>query len=130
MSSGPASHTSVCILVYGSDPLLLDTRTMVLEKAGYAVFIAREASDVERIVLSQKISLIVLCHTLSSEKCEAALELAESRRPAMRSLVLTAGTTPCSERSHDAILSAFDGPRKLVETVEKLLQAVPVASGR
>ena len=103
---------------------------MVLEKAGYAVFIAREASDVERIVLSQKISLIVLCHTLSSEKCETALELAESRRPAIRSLVLTAGTTPCSERSHDAVLSAFDGPRRLVETVENLLQAVPVASGR
>jgi len=103
---------------------------MVLEKAGYSVFTAREASDVERIVLSQKISLIVLCHTLSSEKCETALELAESRRPAIRSLVLTAGTTPCSERSHDAVLSAFDGPRKLVETVENLLQAVPVASGR
>ena len=130
MSSGLASHTSVCILVYGSDPLLVDTRTMVLEKAGYAVFTAREASDVERIVLSQKISLIVLCHTLSSEKCETALELAESRRPAIRSLVLTAGTTPCSERSQDAVLSAFDGPRRLVETVENLLQAVPVASGR
>ncbi|MGF7180458.1 hypothetical protein [Tunturiibacter psychrotolerans] len=127
MNSGPASPMSFCILVYGSDQLLLNTRTMVLEKAGYAVLTAIEASDVERIILSQKISLLVLCHTLSSEKCEAALELAESRRPVIRSLVLTAGMTPCSERAHDAILSAFDGPRRLVETVEKLFQTIPAA---
>jgi len=127
VNSGPASPMSFCILVYGSDQLLLNTRTMVLEKAGYAVLTAIEASDVERIILSQKISLLVLCHTLSSEKCEAALELAESRRPVIRSLVLTAGMTPCSERAHDAILSAFDGPRRLVETVEKLFQTIPAA---
>jgi len=84
VNSGPASPMSFCILVYGSDQLLLNTRTMVLEKAGYAVLTAIEASDVERIILSQKISLLVLCHTLSSEKCEAALELAESRRPVIR----------------------------------------------
>jgi hypothetical protein len=101
---------------------------MVLEKAGYTVFSAREAPEVERIMLSEQISLLVLCHTLSPKKCEAALEFAESRNPAIRSLVLTAGITPCSERAHDAVLSAFDGPRRLVETVQKLLENAQVAS--
>ena len=115
------------ILLYGDDQLLLHTRTMVLERAGLAVLTAIEASDVERIVLSQKISLLVLCHTLSSEKCEAAVSLAESIRPAIRSLVLTAGMPPCSERAHDTILSSFAGPRSLVDTVERLLHTVPAA---
>jgi len=103
---------------------------MVLEKAGYTVFSARETSDFQEVLLVHTISLVVLCHSLSSEKCEAAIDFAESRCPGIRSLVLTAGTSPCSERAHDAILSALDGPRKLVETVQNLLQNVPSASAR
>ena len=100
---------------------------MVLGKAGYTVFTAHEAPELENTLLSQKISLLVLCHTLSSEKCEAALDFAESKHPEIRSLVLTAGATPCSERARDAVLSAFDGPRRLVETVQNLLGNVPAA---
>ena len=129
-SSTTASCASVCILVYGSDALLLGTRTMVLENAGYAVFYALKPSEVEETILSQTIALLVLCHTLSSEMCKAALDFAEGRRPGIRSLVLTAGTSPCSERAHDAVLSAFDGPRRLVETVQNLLDRSPVAAGR
>ncbi len=94
---------------------------MVLEKAGYTVFSARETSDFQEILLGRSISLLVLCHSLSSKKCEAAIEFAESRHPVIRCLVLTAGNSPCSERAHDAVLSAFDGPRRLVETVQNLL---------
>ena len=111
-------------MVYGRDEVLIRTRIMVLEKAGLVVFAALTPSDLEEILLSQDILLLVLCHTLGSEECEAALLFAEGRRPEMRTLVLTAGTSPCSERSHDAVLSAFDGPRKLVETVNTLLQRV------
>jgi hypothetical protein len=96
-----------------------------LEKAGYTVFSALKPSEVEETILSQPISLLVLCHSLSSEKCKAALDFTESRRSGIRSLVLTAGTSPCSERAHDAILSAFDGPRRLVETVQNLLKDAP-----
>ena len=130
MNSEPASTASACILVYGSDDVLLGTRTMVLEKAGYTVFSARETSDFEEILLGQTISLLVLCHSLSSEKCEAAIKFAEKRHPEIRSLVLTAGDSPCSERAHDAVLSAFDGPRKLVEAVQNLLRHAPTASPR
>ncbi len=130
MNSESASTASACILVYGSDDVLLGTRTMVLEKAGYKVFSARETSDLQEILLGRSISLLVLCHSLSSEKCEAAIEFAESRHPVIRCLVLTAGNSPCSERAHDAVLSAFDGPRKLVETVQNLLRSASSASAR
>lgn len=130
MNSKSASTASACILVYGSDDVLLGTRTLVLEKAGYKVFAARETSDLQDILLGQLVSLLVLCHSLSTEKCKAAIDFAENRHPEIRSLVLTAGEAPCSERAHDAVLSAFDGPRRLVETVRNLLQNVPPAFGR
>ena len=130
MTSEPASTTSAYILVYGSDDVLLGTRSMVLEKAGYNVFLARESSDFHEVLLGQTISLLVLCHSLSPEKCEAAIKFAESKRPVVRCLVLTAGDSPCSERVHDTVLSAFDGPQRLVETVRSLLQHAPSASLR
>jgi hypothetical protein len=127
LKSALSAPTPACILVYGSDELLLGTRTLVLEKAGYVVFPTLEASEMAKIIASQNISLLVLCHTLAPEKCEAALELAQSRIPIVRNLLLTAGESPCSELGHDALLSAFDGPRKLVEMVETL-QSARVAS--
>jgi DNA-binding response OmpR family regulator len=130
LNSESASTKSVCILVYGSDDVLLGTRTMVLEKAGYTVFSARDPSDFQEILLGRTISLLVLCHSLSAEMCAAAIEFAENRHPVTRCLELTAGDSPCSERAHDAVLSALDGPRKLVETVQHLLQHASSASLR
>jgi hypothetical protein len=50
----------VCILVYGSDKLLLETRSMVLENAGFRVFPAIQSREAEIIIDTQHIALVVL----------------------------------------------------------------------
>ena len=120
MNSDRALSNSVSILVYGSDKLLLDTRTMVLENAGFRVFSATESEDAETIIETQGIALIVLCHSLSPQRCEAALRFANALQPAVKTLVLTAGAGTCPEKVPTAVLSAFDGPGELVETVQRL----------
>jgi hypothetical protein len=72
---------------------------------------------------SGKIGLIVFCHSLSEQKCEAALDFVKRQRPPLNTLVLTATVSPCSEGT-GAVLSAFDGPRKFVQKVQDLLDYV------
>ncbi len=125
MPSGPAVSKSVCILVYGSDKQLLETRSMVLEAAGLRVFSATEPQNAEMIIETQNIALVVLCHSLSPQECDAALQFANSLTPIVKTIVLTAGASPCSERIPTEILSTFDGPGRLVQTIRNLLGEVP-----
>lgn len=124
MNPSSAEHTSVGVLVYGSDEVLLDTRTMVLRQAGFQVFSAISSGDAESIMKSGEIGLIVLCHSLSEEDCESALDFANRQRPPLNILVLSATGSTCSEQTKGSVLSPFDGPRKLVQRVRDLLDCV------
>lgn len=124
MNPSSAVHPSLGILVYGSDELLLDTRTMVLRQAGFQVFSATSFGDAESIMKSGEIGLIVLCHSLSEQDCESALDFAKRQRPPLNTLVLSATGSTCSEETTGAVLSSFDGPRKLVQSVRDLLDCV------
>jgi hypothetical protein len=123
LNPSSAVHTSVGILVYGSDQLLLGTRTMVLENAGFQVFSAISSDVAESIMKSGEIGLIVLCHSLSEQKRESALAFANRQQPPLNTLVLTASVFPCSQQT-GAVLSVFNGPRKLLQTVQDLLDCV------
>ena len=109
------------VLVYGSDKLLLETRTMVLEQAGFRVLSAAEPSEAELLIGAHPVSLVVLCHSLSAIRCESVLEFAKSRKPAVRTLVLTAGVSTCANHGPTAVLSVFDGPARLTDIVRHLL---------
>jgi hypothetical protein len=100
---------------------LLGTRTMVLENAGFRVSSANNYADAEAIIMSGTVTLAVLCHSLTAEDREAILTLVSDRNVPLSALILTAGASIYSERSSTAILSTFDGPRKLVEAVHNLL---------
>jgi hypothetical protein len=94
---------------------------MVLENAGFVVFSALTVSKLETTLLNRHIKLLVLCHSLSSASCAATLELVESKYPCIRTLALTAGTSALDRAENHAVLCAFDGPRKLVLTVKRML---------
>lgn len=118
LSSGVLSET---VLVHGSDEALLSTRTMVLENAGFRVLSSVDQAEAEAVIERGDIALVVLCHSLSSEDCDAVVKVANEQNPPLKTLVLTAGESKCAEHSPAASISAFDGPRKLVETVQFLL---------
>lgn len=110
-----------CVLVYGSDKLLLDTRTMVLVRAGFRVLAVLQPSEPEPVIEEHPVGLVVLCHSLSAARCESLLEFTKSRRPAIRTLVLTAGASVCADQHPTDVLSTFDGPERLTEAVRRLL---------
>lgn len=108
------------ILVYGRDQRLLETRSWVLERAGYRVVLAMELSEAEALVKTEPVEVAVLCHSLTTEESRAALAAVRRLRPNVRRLVLTVGATAVTDGEQDAVLSAYDGPRKLLEVVERL----------
>ncbi len=108
------------ILVYGRDARLLETRSWVLEQAGYGVVSAMWWNEAEALARSEPLDLAVLCHSLSAEETQAALVALRRLRPKMQRLVLTVGATAITDGQQEAVLSAYDGPRKLLEAVAQL----------
>ena len=108
------------ILVLGRDQRLLETRSWVLEQAGYRVVQATELAEAEALTKAEPVTVAVLCHTLSVEECRAALEALPRLRPRIQRLVMTASATDVTDGEQEAVLSAYDGPRRLLETVGRL----------
>ena len=109
------------ILIYGRDAHLLDTRRWLLEQAGYRVLSVSGLSEAQQAVDDAKV--LVLCHSLSRADCQAAVEMAKAVAPQMKVLTLTAGKPAYTEPS----MSAFDGPRRLIEELGKLCARNPHA---
>ena len=110
---------STCILIYGQDRLLLETRRWVLERAGFQVSTTTELTDVEQIATIQHIDLFILCHTLSSEQLKRAFALAHALRPKRQILVLAEPNTPPSAEGHQ-VLSGLTDPLTLIAAVQRM----------
>jgi hypothetical protein len=94
---------------------------MVLENAGFCVLSTINYVDAEAIIRRGGVALVVLCHSLNADDREAILRLVSGHNLSVSTVVLTAHAPLSSESSPTAVLSAFEGPRKLVETVHNLL---------
>lgn len=111
------------VVVYGHDQSLLDTRTWVLQGAGYHVEQASQFSDVQQVTQKEPVSLVVMCHTLTSEQCAETRAFLHQQQPSIQRLLITA-THPFSlQPAGEPTISAFDGPRALIDTVAKVLSA-------
>lgn len=110
------------ILNVGRDQRLLETRSWVLEHAGYRVVRATDLAEVEARLKAELLDVVVVCHTLSAEECRVALQLARRLRPAIQRLVMTASATAVSDGQQEAVLSAYDGPIALVRAVARVAQ--------
>ena len=109
------------VLIYGRHLPLLETRSLMLQRAGYKVSIAMELADAEQILRSEKIDLSILCHTLSSEQRSKALAKVEGLRPDMKKLLLAASSFPSVEGNAEEIFYTAAGPGALVATVNRLM---------
>lgn len=110
------------IVVYGHDQSLLDTRTWVLQGAGYQVSQASQLSEVEQAADQRSVALVVMCHTLSGAECEETRTHLD-HRPEIHRLLITANQRLSVPAMGEPVISAFDGPRALVDMVEKILSA-------
>lgn len=82
-------HPSGVVLIYGHDPLILQTRRRILERAGHTVWTAEVLDEVESIITTNEVAVLIVCQTLSDEEGEAAITLAHQIRPEMKTLVMS-----------------------------------------
>jgi len=107
------------VLIYGCDPVLLETRRWVLEAMRFEVSEATRLEEVERMIAEGQVDVLVLCHSLSAEERRAALRAARNRIPSVKRLLLSAGTEGAEFQGEAEILSIFKGPAALVASVQR-----------
>lgn len=114
------------VLMLGHETTLLETRSRILELAGYRVSPVLEIAAAENALSSDPFDLSILCNTLSSEQRRNFLTCARSLRPNMKTLILV-DDRPMDfplEANEDTF-SVFEGPRGLLATVDRILGPLP-----
>jgi hypothetical protein len=69
------------ILVYGNEEILLKTRGLILEKAGYKVFTAQTFGNAMLVLMNYQIDVCVLCQSLTAEERRGIVETARALQP-------------------------------------------------
>jgi DNA-binding response OmpR family regulator len=75
----PFSSTNRRVLIYGLDPILLDTRRLILQHAGLSVEIAHGPEEFGQMTASRPYDLLVLCHTVPDEQRETISSTSSSQ---------------------------------------------------
>ena len=114
--------TQLSILLFGHDPILLQTRRLVLEQAGYWVTQTTELSRLVCLVSLEQVNLLVLCHTLSMEECGRAAALVQTRWPQVQTVTLLAGDAGCRLTASSDQVDSREGPKRLVDTIAGLIR--------
>jgi DNA-binding response OmpR family regulator len=108
------------ILVYGNDQMLVATRRLILERAGYTVFTAESLSNAALVLMARQIDVLVLCQTLSDEERGAVLETAHALKPKTRCAALSFDGRDVVT---DGVLihRGLDGPPSLLTAIGRML---------
>jgi DNA-binding NtrC family response regulator len=111
---------NICILIFGRDRLLLQTREWLLEAAGYRVVLAQTLAEVDEIVSKQHVQMLVLCHTVSVKDGEDALAVVTAHCPHVKCLVLAEESkqkiASCAET-----LPMMSGPQSFISKIQTLV---------
>jgi DNA-binding response OmpR family regulator len=110
----------ICILIFGRDRLLLQTREWLLKATHYRVLLAETLSEVGEIAGEQRVDLVVVCHTVPVEDGDEALAAVSARCPKVKCLVLAAENEldhlPCAET-----LPIMSSPQSFISKVQTLV---------
>jgi hypothetical protein len=112
------------ILAYGSDPILLATRRLVLEKAGYRVFTTLEFSDAMLVLLNQQINVLLLCHSLHDDERRGILETAHAITQDVKCIILQYDGLAVPVEDAE-VVEGLEGPTTLLRAIGKLLAHKP-----
>ncbi len=104
------------ILLCGNNPELLNLRHLVLKQSGYDSTIRLGPVPLEDF---GTVKLLILCHTLSAAERIAAI--ATLHREAPSASILCFQPAPGPAEGAVELINALDGPRKLLEAVNRML---------
>ncbi len=114
------------ILVFCRDSRLLETRQWVLEAAGFRVFTAIAFPQAREVMATEALDLLLLCHSLTAGERFEALATANTVRPGMKILLVTALESVDAIAGLGPTVSCFEGPRGLLAATREVLSSVPV----
>ena len=121
-------YASAGILIFGHDAILLETRQLILKKAGFQVWIASEATKAVQILVTEPIDLFILCQSLPLQECVSVLKTAHTLRPDMENLVLGVDALGDSAEKHDTFLTTFLDPGTLIAFIQNKISPQTVTS--
>jgi DNA-binding response OmpR family regulator len=108
------------ILIFGNDEMLLVTRSLILEQAGYTVFTAQTFANAMLALMNHQIDVLVLCQSLNQEERRGILETAHALQADIKCAALTY-TGPDLEVDDVGVCQRLDGPRGLLLAIGKML---------
>jgi hypothetical protein len=109
------------ILISGNDAMLLTTRRMIFEQAGYTVFTTDSVSNARLVLMNHQIDVLVLCQSLDDNDRASILRVAHLLQPEIK----------CASLSFDGREVAIDdaethrglsGPPSLLAAIGQILQ--------
>jgi hypothetical protein len=103
------------ILSIGEDTILLYSRRLILETAGYSVESARGDLGTIQQTLLRKFDLILLCHSINEDVVNHIVEASTRIAPQTSLLQISALDNPFQNRAHPALVSA--DPEALLSAV-------------
>jgi DNA-binding response OmpR family regulator len=115
-------YASSGILIFGHDEILLETRRLVLECAGFRVWTATKAAGAMQILVEEPIGLFVLCNSLSSEEHFTVLKTARTLRRDMKTLVLSLDCDDSID-NRDTVLTSFLDPKSFIALIHREIDA-------
>lgn len=66
--SGPVDDNAPTLLMCGVQPILLETRARLLERAGYSVQLANGARELEKRLLESRYLMLLICHSVQGKE--------------------------------------------------------------
>jgi DNA-binding response OmpR family regulator len=110
------------ILAISRDKALLNTRTFILQQAGYHVSAAHTDDEAVRFVeASNAYSLVLLCHSVPEKSRLFLVDRLKELQPSLPILMLYNGYDP-TEAKVDGKLHSLDSPTALLNMIEFLTQ--------
>ena len=118
------NKTDVTIVIYGHDPLLLETRRLILTKSGFAPLSVADHAIAHEMIRHRDIDLLILCSSLPAEEKEWILaELRNTRGSEMSEIKTLVITQPHSNVNFSStkVLPSPVAPKTFQSTVTTLV---------
>jgi hypothetical protein len=119
----PLRDDTPCVLIYGFDSLLLETRAMVMQKAGFLTYKASCAQELSEGLARAACRAVVLCHTLSASEAEFASALAKDRIPGIKVIAIAHLPSTIRAAFYDDLLATHVPPERLLSVLDHAIPA-------
>ncbi len=110
------------LLIYGNDSMLLTTRRLILEKAGYEVATVATFSGAMLLLLNRHFDLLILCQSLEEDERRGMLESAHAINPELKCAVLQF-TVGHRRIANEETLEGLRGPANLIESIHRMMRS-------